>query len=123
VKASLGTKFLKLRSPAAFVTGETLISDHHYELHLGGTAKTRHSGNSGWPSVIFGIYVVAQDAAATWMMDIFTGSPLFLSQMSSARGVALRSDLEQFTAQHRSNYRSIVRWLVGPARGAQKRRC
>jgi hypothetical protein len=35
----LGTKFLKLLNSTAFVTGEALISDHDYKLHLVGTAK------------------------------------------------------------------------------------
>jgi hypothetical protein len=69
--------------------------------------------------VISGIYVVAHDGAAASMMDVFTGSPFLLSQMSSARGVT-RTDFEQFTAQHRSNYRSGVRWLVDPFLERQK---
>ena len=34
-------------------------------------------------AVIFGTCVAAHDSAATWMMNIFTGSPLLLSLMST----------------------------------------
>lgn len=36
------------------------------------------------------------------------------------RGTALSGDLGQFTVQYRGNYRSIVRWFVGPVPGTQK---
>ena len=50
------------------------ISNHDYELHLGGTAKPGIQKTLG-AAVISGTCVVAHDSAATWMMNIFTGSP------------------------------------------------
>ena len=39
-------------------------------------------------AVISGTCVVAHDNAATWMMNIFTGSPLLLSLMSTVASLA-----------------------------------
>jgi MFS family permease len=56
--------------------------DHDYELHSGGTAKP--GIQKLWiAAVISGTCVAAHDSAATWTMNIFTGSPLLLSLMST----------------------------------------
>src|ERR1700742_4653718 len=34
-------------------------------------------------TVIFGTFVAAHNSAATWMMDVFTGSPFLISLMST----------------------------------------
>ena len=41
-------QFSETRKPRRLCNGmKLLIPDHDYELYLGGTAKTRHSENSG----------------------------------------------------------------------------
>jgi hypothetical protein len=60
---------------------KTPISDHDYELRLGSHCETDIQKTLG-ATVISGTCMVAHDAA-TWMMSIFTGSPLLLSLMST----------------------------------------
>ena len=38
--------------------------------------------------------VVAHDSAATWMLNIFTGSPLLLSLMSTVAPAGFRSSMQ-----------------------------
>ena len=59
---------------------KTLISDHDYELHLGGTTKP---GIHWIAAVISGTCVGAHDSAATWMMNTFAGLPVLISLMST----------------------------------------
>jgi MFS family permease len=61
---------------------KTLISDHDEELHLGGTAEPGIQKTLDCRGDLR-YRVAAHDSAATWMMNIFTGSPLFLSLMST----------------------------------------
>ena len=61
---------------------KTLISDHDYELHLGGTAKPGIQKTLDCRGDLQH-WMVAHDSAATWMMNFFTGSSLLLSLIST----------------------------------------
>ena len=56
--------------------------DDDCELHLNGTAKPGIQETLDCRR-ISGTWMDAHDSAATWTMNIFTGSPLMLSLMST----------------------------------------
>src|SRR5215472_13865211 len=81
VSSGLGTKFPETRRPGC-LCNEMKAPGHERKLHLDGTEKPVF--RKFWiATVISGTCVAAHDSAATWMINVSTGSPFFISLMST----------------------------------------